>query len=333
MNQQTSRPRTGKASSNPPSVEQRIDLLWPQVHTLILLAQLGSFTAVAHRLSISKAAVSQRLSELERDIGQTLVHRTTRALRLTEAGEQLVAQTAASFAQISRGVAEARDLASEPRGLIRVSAPVALGRQEVATAIESFCSEHVDVRIELELSDRLVTLGSEGFDLAIRHVTAPPDNHVAWQLARSRSLLVGSSVYLRRHGTPSHPGELSLHACLSYLRPGPAFWPFEQSTTPPGQAEPTRINVAVSGPLRANNSEVLRDAALADLGLAVLPDFSARSALRSGKLRELLPEWRPVGAFGEAIWAIRPWSPHTPKAVSALVAHLRAVFGARPRGD
>lgn len=332
MTQPASPRRASKAPATYSSVEQRIDLLWPQVHALSLLAQLGSFTAVAHRLSISKAAVSQRLSDLERDIGQTLVHRTTRSLRLTEAGEQLVAQTADSFAQISRGVAEARDLASKPRGLIRVSAPVALGRQEVAAAIESFCVEHVDVRIELDLSDRLVTLGNEGFDLAIRHVTAPPDNHVAWQLASSRSLLVGSSGYLRRHGTPTHPAELSQHACLSYLRPGQAFWPFEQATTP-GEAEPTRVNVAVSGPLRANNSEVLRDAALAGLGLAVLPDFSARSGLRSGKLRELLPAWRPVGAFGEAIWAIRPWSPHTPKAVTALVAHLRAVFGARVAAD
>lgn len=335
MKPKTPAPRAGQtlpgAPPGPPPPEQRVDLLWPQVHALGLLAQLGSFTAVAQRLAISKAAVSQRLSELERDIGQTLVHRTTRSLRLTDAGERLVAQTADSFAQISRGVAEARDLASTPRGLIRVSAPVALGRQQVAAAIGSFCAEQPGVRIELELSDRLVTLASEGFDLAIRHASTPPDKHVAWQLSRSRALLVGSSGYLRRHRTPGHPAELAQHACLSYLRPGPAFWPFEQTATV-GDAEPLRVNVAVSGPLRANNSEVLRDAALAGLGLAVLPDFSASPALRSGKLRELLPGWRPVGAFGEAIWAIRPWSAHTPKAVQALVAHLRAVFGESAAG-
>ena len=98
----------------------------------------------------------------------------------------------------------------------------------------------------------------------------------------------------------------------------------------PAGKEPERVKVAVSGPLRANNSEVLRDAALAGLGLAVLPGFSAGPVLQSGKLRQLLTDWRTVGAFGEAIWAIRPWSPHTPKAVHALVAHLRGVFALRP---
>lgn len=305
---------------------QRIDLLWPQVHTLALLAQLGSFTRVAQRLGISKAAVSQRLTELERDVGQTLVQRTTRSLRLSDAGQRLVAQTAESFAQIARGVAEARDQAAEPRGLVRVTAPVALGRQQVAPAIEAFCRAQPEVRVELDLSDRLVTLTHDGFDLAIRHVSAPPDNHVAWRLGGSRALPVAASSYLRRQGTPGHPAELAGHACLAYLRPGPASWAFERLGEPAAPAEPERCSVTVQGPLRANNSEVLRDAALAGLGIALLPDFSATEALRSGRLRALLPDWRPVGFFGDAVWAIRPWSPHTPKAVQALVAHLRAVW-------
>ena len=309
---------------------QRIDLLWPQVHTLALLAQLGSFTRVAQRLGISKAAVSQRLTELERDVGQTLVQRTTRSLRLSEAGQRLVAQTAESFAQIARGVAEARDQAGEPRGLVRVTAPVALGRQQVASAIEAFCRAQPEVRIELDLSDRLVTLAHEGFDLAIRHVSAPPDNHVAWRLGGSRALPVAASAYLRRRGAPLHPVDLAGHACLAYLRPGPAAWAFERLGEVTAGIEPERCSVTVQGPLRANNSEVLRDAALAGLGIALLPDFSAAEALRSGRLRALLPDWRPIGFFGDAVWAIRPWSPHTPKAVQALVAHLRATWS---RGD
>lgn len=317
--------------------EQRIDRLWPQVHALALLAQLGSFTQVAQRLGISKAAVSQRLSDLERDVGQLLVRRTTRSLRLTDAGLRLVAQTADSFSQIARGVAEVRDQAGAPRGLVRVTAPVALGRQQVAPAIESFCRAQSEVWVELDLSDRLVTLGHEGFDLAVRHASAPPDNHVAWKLADSRSLLVASAAYLRRHGAPRHPSELAQHACLTYLRPGPAQWPFERASAAAAtgsalatgtmiDADLERVHVAIQGPLRANNSEVLRDAAIAGLGIALLPDFSAASALRSGRLRPVLPDWRAAGFFGEALWAIRPWSPHTPKAVQALVAHLRTHF-------
>jgi DNA-binding transcriptional LysR family regulator len=344
----------GATRTPPPAApEPRVDLLWPQVHALTLLAQLGSFTQVAQRLGVSKAAVSQRLTELERRVGQTLVQRTTRSLRLTEAGQRLTEQTADAFAQITRGVAEARDQAATPRGLVRVTAPVALGRQQVAPAIEAFCRAEPGVRVELDLSDRLVTLAHEGFDLAIRHTGAPPENHVAWRLADSRALLVASPAYLRRHGVPAHPSELSEHACLAYLRPGPAQWAFERRSAnaaaaagtataagphpapAAGQpavaahpADPERVGLAVQGPLRANNSEVLRDAALAGLGIALLPDFSAAPAVRSGKLRELLPGWAPIGFFGDGLWALRPWSPHTPKAVQALVAHLRRHFAA-----
>jgi len=309
--------------------EQRIDLLWPQVHALTLLAQLGSFTQVAQRLTLSKAAVSQRIAELERAVGQPLVQRTTRSVRLTDAGQLLVAHTAESFAQIARSVGEARDLAAQPSGLVRVTAPVALGRQFIAPQIETFLRAHPDIRIELDLSDRLVTLAHEGFDLAIRHTSAPPDNHVAWKLCDSQSLLVASKAYLRRHGTPEHPSELAAHACLPYLRPGPALWKFELSGNHRRQrGDPERISVIVQGPLRANNSEIVRSAALAGVGVALLPDFSAAAELRSARLAQLLPRWRPVGFFGDAIYAMRPWSPRTPKAVQVLVEHLRSGFGA-----
>ena len=307
-----------------PTLDQRIDLLWPQVHALTLLAQVGSYTQAAQRLGVSKAAVSQRITELERAVGQTLVQRTTRSVRLTEAGQRLVEQTAESFAHIARSVGEARDLATQPRGLLRLTAPVALGRQHVAPQIEAFVRANPEVRVELDLSDRLATLTHEGFDLAVRHTSAPPDNHVAWKLCGSRSLLVASSAYLKRHGTPTHPNELASHACLPYLRVGPPLWQFERG----GRGEPERISVAIQGPLRAGNSEVLRDAALSGLGIALLPDFSAVQAVRAKRLRVLLPTWRPVGVFGDAIYAMHPWSPTTPKAVRALVVHLRTQLSA-----
>ena len=323
---------TPTTPATPVQPEPRIDLLWPQVHALTLLAQLGSFTQVALRLGMSKAGVSQRIADLERSVAQTLVLRTTRSVRLTDAGARLVAQTSESFAQIARSVGEVRDLAAQPRGLVRVTAPVALGRQHIAPQIDVFLRAHPDIRIELDLSDRLVTLAHEGFDLAIRHTSAPPDNHVAWPLCASRALLVASAAYLRRHGTPQSPAELAEHACLAYLRPGPALWKFERvgaaAVAAVAAAEPERLSVTVQGPFRASNSELLRASAIAGLGLALLPDFSAADALRSGRLREVLPQWRPIGFFGDAVYAIRPWSPSTPKAVQALVAHLRSAFAA-----
>ncbi|HEX6361426.1 MAG TPA: LysR substrate-binding domain-containing protein, partial [Albitalea sp.] len=138
-----------------------------------------------------------------------------------------------------------------------------------------------------------------------------------------RTLLVATAAYLRRRGTPAHPQELAAHDCLAYLRSGPAHWLFERNERSRAAREPERVSVAVQGPMRANNSEVLRDAVLAGLGVAQVPDFSAAAALRAGRLREVLPEWRPVGFFGEAIYAIRPWSPATPRAVQLVVEHLR----------
>ena len=295
--------------------------LWPHVHALGVIAQHGSFTRAALRLGLSKAAVSQRIAELERAVGVPLLSRTTRSVRLTEAGRQLVEQTAPSFAQIEHSLAGVRDLAARPHGLVRLSVPVALGRQHLAPVLEGFLRAWPGIRLELDLSDRLVNLPHEGFDLAVRHTGTPPETHVAWKLCASRTLLVATPAYLRRRKPPAHPLELAEHDCLPYLRPGPAVWSFERATR--GAREPERVRVTVSGPLQANNSEIVRDAVLAGLGLGLVPDFSAAAALKSGRLRELLPGWRPVGFFGDGIYALRPWSPHAPRAVRALVDHLR----------
>jgi len=305
---------------------ERTEALWSHVHLLTVIAQTGSFTQAAQRLALSKAAVSQRVAELERSVGLTLVQRTTRSVRLTDAGQRLVEDTAESFAQIARSLSGVRDMAGEPRGLVRVTAPVALGRQQIAPTLEAFFREHPEVRVELELADRIVNLAHEGFDLAVRHTSAPPDNHVAWKLCESRTLLVATAGYLRRKGTPAHPADLADHDCLAYLRTGPAQWLFEQAERPRGTRDRERVSVNVQGPLRANNSELLRDAVLSGLGIAQIPDFSAAAALRAGRLREVLPQWRPVGFFGDAIYAIRPWSRSTPKAVQVLVEHLRAAL-------
>lgn len=295
--------------------ELRHELLWGQMHALTVIAQLGSFTKAAQRLGLSKAAVSQRIAELEKALGQQLVHRTTRSVRLSEAGRELVEQTEASFAQITRSLGASRDAVGQPRGLIRVTAPVALGRQHVAPLLASFFQRYPEIRIELDLSDRLVPLAQEGFDLAVRHTSSPPDSHVATKLCSSRALLLAAPSYLAARGEPRHPEELAGHACLPYLRPGPAQWLFEKR----GQ----RLRIPVQGPLRAGNSEILRDAALAGLGLALLPDFSAGPALRSGALVEVLADWKPVGFFGDAIFAIHPWSGTTPRPLKLLIEHLR----------
>jgi len=293
------------------------------LHLLTVLAETRSYTQAARRLGISKASVSGRIAELERAAGVPLVRRTTRSVGLTQAGQQLVDETRGAFERIAHSFAGVRDLAGSPRGLLRVSAPVALGRQHVAPILPAFLRQYPEIRIDLDLSDRLVNLPQEGFDVAIRHTQAPPETHVAWQLCPSRSLLVASAEYLERHGTPRQPAELARHACLAYLRQGASqSWSFERGAG--RKAERAVVNV--EGAFRANNSEVLREAVLAGLGVALLPDFSAATHLGPRQLVQLMPEWRPLGFFGDAIYAIRPWSPQVPRAVQCLVDHLRATL-------
>ena len=309
---------------------RRIETLWSHVHWLSVLGMLGSYTAAAQRLGVSKAAMSQRIAELERAAGVPLVARTTRSVRLTEAGQQLADATSGAFEAIATAFAGIKDLAATPRGRLRVTAPVALARQQIMPLLPAFLRAYPEVRIELDLSDRLASLAQEGYDLAIRHSHAPPETHVAWTLCETRSLLVASRAYLQRRGMPALPADLAGHDCLPYLRAGeaPAWQLLSLKPDAAGAPGSQKVTVPVSGPLAANNSEVLREAALAGLGIALLPDFSALAPLRAGQLLPVLPDWRPVGGFGEQVYAIRPYSPYVPRAVQALVEHLRQALRA-----
>ena len=304
------------------------------LHLLTVLAATRSFTETARRLGLSKASASMRISELERRAGVLLVRRTTRSVGLTEAGQQLVNSMQPAFRRISESYSAACDLAGTPRGLIRLTAPVALGRQHLAPSIAAFLQQFPDIHIELELTDRFVNLANEGFDLAIRHTQAPPETHVAWVLCETRSWLAASPQYLARRGTPMHPSELTAHDCLLYLRDSHAgSWTFARPGTAKGKAGAAaapaeRVGVHVAGSLKANNSEVLRDALLAGLGIGLLPDFSLPAFGLDGQapLVQVLPDWQVQGFFAERIYALRPWSAQVPKAVECLVAHLRQSF-------
>jgi DNA-binding transcriptional LysR family regulator len=304
--------------------DKKIEFLWSHIHWLTVLEQQGSYTAAAARLGVSKAAMSQRIAELERTAGVALVRRTTRSVRLTEAGQRLVDETRAPFERIAHSFAEVRDLAGVPRGLLRVTAPVALARQQLVPCLAQFLQAHPEIRLELELSDRLSSLAMEGFDLAIRHAASVPETHVAWVLCDTRSMLVANRAYLRRRKPPDTPEALASHDCLYYPRAQETpTWTFEPLA---GRHGEERITVAVAGPFAANNSEALRDAAMAGLGIALLPDFSAQAAVKSGKLVEVLPRWKPVGAFAERLYAIRPYGSHVPMAVTAFVGFLRTAW-------
>ncbi|MES2999649.1 MAG: LysR family transcriptional regulator [Pseudomonadota bacterium] len=306
---------------------QQIEALWTPLHWLTVLSVHGSYTAAANRLGVSKAAMSQRISELEKAAGVALVRRTTRSVQLTAAGVQLVENTQGAFEQIATSFSGVRNLAGTPSGKLRITAPVAFARQQLVHRIPEFMMAYPAVRIELEMSDQLQSLAREGFDLALRHTSTPPETHVAWTLARTHAVLVASRSYLKRKGSPPTPAALVQHDCLFYPRgQSVPTWSLRHRGANERNRTKDAAVVRVSGPFAANNSEALRDAAAAGLGIALLPDFSAQSALQSGKLVQVLPDWEPVESFGEYLYAVRPYAAHVPRAVAAFVEFLKQQY-------
>jgi DNA-binding transcriptional LysR family regulator len=190
--------------------------------------------------------------------------------------------------------------------------------------VADFLKQFPNIHIELELTDRFVNLANEGFDLAIRHAHVVPETHVAWVLCDTRSVLVASADYLAQRGMPEHPNDLTAHDCLLYLGNQAGSWTFAKNSK---KKSTERVGVNIRGSLKANNSEVLRDAILAGLGIGLLPDFSLPiTAKAQTRLVRVLPDWQVQGFFGDKIYALRPWSAQVPKAVQCLVEHLRGSF-------
>ena len=301
--------------------EIKSSALWGHLHWLLVLAEQGSFTRAAERLEVSKAAMSQKIKELEAAAGVALVQRTTRSVRLTAAGEKLVEELRDPFARIEQSFFSVRDAVGPVRGRVRVTAPVAFARQQLVPVIGEFLRAWPQVRVQLDVTDRLVSLSSEGFDLAIRHTDTLPETHVALPLCDTRTLLVASPGYLAAHGAPQTPQALAQHNCLYYPRGVETpRWCFAAA----GQGE--RVQVQIQGSFATNNSESIRDAALQGLGIAMLPDFSASEALAAGALQQVLPRWHAVEAFAEKIWIVRPYAAQVPRAVTTFTHWLRARF-------
>jgi DNA-binding transcriptional LysR family regulator len=301
--------------------EMKTDTLWDHLHWLTVLAEQGSFTRAAERLDVSKAAMSQKIKELEEMAGVLLVQRTTRSVRLTSAGEKLVEELREPFARIEQSFFSVRDIAGPVRGLVRITAPVAFARQQLVPIIGEFLRDYPQVRLQLDVTDRIVSLSSEGFDLAIRHSDTLPETHVALPLYDTRTLLVASPAYLNEQGIPQSPQDLAQHNCLYYPRGVESpRWRF--TTT----ADNEQVQIRIQGSFATNNSESIRDAALQGLGIAMLPDFSAREALAAGSLQQVLPAWQPVEAFAARLWIVRPWAAQVPRAVTTFTHWLRARF-------
>ncbi|EIZ81576.1 LysR family transcriptional regulator [Methylobacterium sp. GXF4] len=277
------------------------------------VVEVGSFGRAAEDLGLSKGTVSKAVGRLEARIGARLFNRTSRKLALTEAGHAAKASAARILAEGEAAEALAIAGAAEPRGLVRLAAPMTFGVMHVAPLLPDFLRQHPAVSVDLHLSDAVVDLVGGGFDIGLRIAALPDSSLRARRLCAIRRSLVATPAYLDRHGRPVHPDDLARHACLGYAYlPTPDRWRFIDDSG-------AEAVIVPGGPLRANNAEALAPALRAGLGLALQPDFMIWDDLETGRLERVLPGWSPPPI---ALHLVTPPGDPRPARITALIGYL-----------
>ncbi len=283
----------------------------------------GSFSSAARQMGMSKSAVSKQISKLENRLGARLLNRTTRRLNLTEIGAVYYERAARIVAEAEEAEQEVSSLHAAPRGTLKINAPMSFGVLHVAPAIPSFMALYPELKVDMDLDDRLVDLIDGGYDVAIRIARMPDSSQVARTLAPFNTVVCATPDYWHRHPQPLEPSDLINHNCLiyTYLQSG-GEWRFSGPDGP--------ISVKAAGSFRANNGDALRAAALGGLGLYMGPTFIVSEDLRAGSLQAVLQDFSESDL---SIYAVYPHSRHLSAKVRAFVDFMADRFGPRPYWD
>jgi DNA-binding transcriptional LysR family regulator len=293
------------------------------VLAFVRVVETGSFARAAERLALSKPAVSRRVARLERQLGAQLLTRSARGARPTEIGQAYHARAAHILAELDSAREVVAEAVTQVTGTIRLSAPVTFGAQYLGPALARFALDHPRVELDVSLDDRVVDLIGGGFDLALRIGRLRDSSLVARRLAPIRGIAVASPDYLDRRGRPERPADLQSHDLLFYANAVTGDqWRFRV-----GKAWEV---VRGRGRFRADNGELLREAAIAGLGVAVMPSFIAAPGIRSGALEVILTD-HPMDEFG--LHAVMPPGRASTARIRALIAFLAGWFGPEPEWD
>jgi len=280
------------------------------------VVDLGSFAKAAEQLNLSRGMTLRHVSGVEARLGVRLLHRTTRHIALTEAGSDYYQRAVDILAAVDRAESVAGHSTLEPRGTVRVSAPMAFGTRTLGPVIQTYLKRFPQVQLDLDLTDRLVDLVEEGVDLAIR-ITRKIDPHlIARPLARAEMVVCASPRYLKLHGVPRTPEELVRHDVLTdtYSRMGTALR-FSRGAK--------EVVIQVSGNCRTNSGELAARGAIAGLGIVCEPSFVVADALRSKRLIRLLPGWTADSFLIYAVYVNREF---LPEKVRSLIDFLGVWF-------
>jgi DNA-binding transcriptional LysR family regulator len=286
------------------------------MRVFVLTAERGSLTQAAELLDMSRAMASRHLAGLERALGNRLLHRTTRRTSLTDAGDEALARCRQMLALDDEMQALAGSRRDEPAGRLRVAAPVSLAQSQLTQAVVAFQATHPRVDVELLTVDRPVDLVEERIDLAVRVTNRLDDGLVARRLADCRSVLCAAPAYLKRHAAPQRIEDLAQHPCISHEFAARAQYRLRH--------DGRTVAVAVTSHLSSNETAVVRQAALAGAGIAMLPTYYVADDLARHALLRVLPAHEPELLGIHAVTLSRR---HPPRAVKLFIAFLAERFG------
>jgi DNA-binding transcriptional LysR family regulator len=301
------------------------------MRVFVSVVQSGSLSSAGRLLGLSPASVSRQLHALEEELGTLLIHRTSRRLTLTEAGELYARQVEQILHQVEEANASVSRLEVRPRGLLRVHSRVLVGTQYIVPAIPDFLAAYPEVRIDLSMSNVPVDLVERNVDVDIRIGKLADSALMVRKLASSERLICATPDYVTRHGAPVRPEDLAGHNCLTYrLNLGRAVWRFRDTAG-------ALSEVPVSGSFQADNGPALVEATRAGVGIALLPDWSITRELRSGQLVHLLRDHTAsIAEFENGIYAVYLQTRHMSAKLRVFIDFLAALFRerlARGRSD
>ncbi len=285
---------------------------------------LGSYAEAGRTLGLTRSAVSKAVMELEQLLGARLLDRTTRRVSPTEAGLSYYERCLDILSRIEETELQVSRLHDEPKGLLRVNAPMSFGTLYLGDAVAAFMADYPDLNVELTLNDRFIDPVEEGVDVTIRIAALADSSLIARKIARTRRVVVASPAYLAAHGTPTTPEDLSNHRWLGYA-PGMSLqrWSYEKADGKSG-------SVPLKCALSSNNGHILRNAVLAGQGVTELPTFLVGCDIAAGALRVILPN-QPRGELG--IYALYTPNRYLAAKTRVFIDFLVARIGPRPEWD
>jgi DNA-binding transcriptional LysR family regulator len=284
------------------------------------VAESGSFSAVAREMGTTQPAISRQIASLEEELGSRLIQRTTRRLTLTEDGRDLLSHVDRVLDAVDESLAAVGRGRGGASGLVRLGCSVTLGRLYIVPKMGRLLARYPELTVDLLLNDVRQDMIEDGLDLVIRGGEITDASLVARRIGSVGMIIVGSAAYLDRRGEPPDPAALAQHDCLIFDRwPTPRAWELEG---PDG-----RVTTSVTGRFSSNSLEAMRQAVLADMGLAILPAYTLSDALAAGTVRPVLKRWQPPRV---PLYAVYPSRRHLAPRTRAVIDFLLEEFRLDP---